>query len=280
MNVNHARVTWSVTGLLLTSVALAAPPDRTGPAKTETAAEKIRKALDQNITVEFAGHTLPAALEALRDQSKLNIIFDRVSTMQLGIEPEQLLVNMKLNNVKLRTVLKNMLTQFNMTFMIEQDVIIITTEHQAIERQIRQRVNVDFDKAPLTEALRQLSRETNVNLVLDPRHVGKIKDTVSLKLEDVPLEVAVRLICEVAGLRSVRQSNVLFVTSKEAAAELRHEESGDPNVNAQIMDGIRFFGGGGAGGVAPAAAPPVVQPAPAVEKPAEKPPEKPAEKDK
>ena len=40
----------------------------------------------------------------------------------------------------------------------------------------------------------------------------KGKKAVTLKLEDVPLETAVRLLAEVADL-PVRSSNVLFVTS-------------------------------------------------------------------
>jgi type II secretory pathway component HofQ len=268
----------------------AAAPNRVDPAKSETANEKLRKALDQNITVEFQGHTLPVALEALREQTKVNLLLDRVSAMQMGVEPEQLVVNLKLTNVKFRTVLKNVLSQFNLTFVIEQDVLLVTTEHVAVERQVRQRVNVDFDKTPLDQALRQLSRETGVNLVIDPRHVSKIKDTVTLKLEDVPLEVAVRLVSEIAGLRSVRQSNVLFVTSKEVAAELRREENiVDPGSANPFVESLRFLGGGGGpGGLAVPNAPPVVVPAnpapaaPASDKPADKPPdqEKSAEKDK
>jgi type II secretory pathway component HofQ len=255
-----------LSGLLVAAVAFATP-DRTDPSKSETPAERVRKVLDQQFSVEFQGHSLPAAIEALREQTKLNIILDRASLLQMGLEPETFVLNLKLKNVKLRTILKHTLGQFNLTHMVEQDVLYITGEAQAMERQIRQRVNIDFEKLPLDQALRQLSRETGVNLVIDPRHASKIKETVTLKLEDVPLEIAVRLVSEVAGLRSVRQANVIFVTSREVAAELRKEETGAVDIPIHpIMEHMRFIGGGG---IAVPAAAPIVQPA-----------EKPAEKDK
>ena len=112
----------------------------------------------------------------------------------------------------------------------------------------------------LAKRFSQLSRETGVNLVIDPRHAGKVKETVTLKLDEVPLEIAVRLISEIAGLRSVRQANVIFVTSKEVAAELRKEEGVGPESPVHpLIESIRFMGGGG--NAAPPVAAPVVQPA-------------------
>jgi hypothetical protein len=49
---------------------------------------------------------------------------------------------------------------------------------------------------------------------------------VTLKLQDVPLEVAVRLMANQAGLRPVRTGNVLYVTTKANAAELRSDGEG------------------------------------------------------
>src|SRR5205823_2547035 len=49
------------------------------------------------------------------------------------------------------------------------------------------------------------------------------KAEVSLQVEDVPLETAVRLLSEMAGLKPVRVGNTLFVTRKEIAAEMRND---------------------------------------------------------
>ena len=105
---------------------------------------------------------------------------------------------------------------------------------------------------------------------------GKANAAVTLKLEDVPLETAVRLLSEVADLRAVRMSNVLFVTTPERGGRncdrMRRSGAGrqrDPifpgGLNPQPIPGIAVFGG-----IAPAQALPVLPaPPPAVEKPAE-----------
>jgi len=183
----------------------------------------------------------------------------------------------------LRTVLKHLLNQYNLSCVIDQDIVLVTSEQAAIDRQVRQRVSIDFNEVPFQQALRQLSRETNTNLVIDPRHTAKGKDPITLRLEDVPLEVAVRLMAEMVSLRSVRQANVLFVTTKEIAADLRREEDAAPaNANAipNLLDNVRIMGNGWPvvpPAIAPAA-PAGPQPAPGAPAPAK--PAEDKEKDK
>lgn len=217
------RVVLLLTGLLCVPAALAVPKPEPRP-PGESPAEKTRKALEQVHSVNLEGLTLTAAVHALSEMTKVQLLLDRTAVTNRGIEPDEQPVTLKLSNVKLRSILLALCGQFNLSFVIEQDVIVLTDETTALERQVRQRVSVDFDQVPFDKALRQLSRETACNLVLDPRQAAKAKEPISLTLEDVPLEVAVRLMAELVGLRSVRLANVLFVTTKENAAELRAEE--------------------------------------------------------
>ncbi len=249
------------------------------PLKGEPAVEKFRRTLEQPLTVDFNGITLASAVEALRQQTKLNIVLDRASLQSMAINADDLRVTLKLHNVKLRTVLKQLLGQCNLSYVLDGDIMVITIDEVAIQRQVRQRVSLEFDKVPLERALKHLSRETATNLVIDPRQAAAGKSPITLTLEDVPLEVAVRLAAELAGLRSVRQGNVLFLTTKEVAAELRKQEESSPALPSygNWMDRIQILGGGGmafpAGGVpvpAVPAAPPADAPA---DKPAEKPPD-------
>ena len=134
------------------------------------------------------------------------------------------------------------------------------------QRQLRQRVSVDWDDIQFTKALKDLAKETATNLVLDPRQAKKAADVrVSMKLDDVPLETAVRLMAEMAGLKPARMGNVLFVTSEERAEKLKDAEH--PAAMPGIMGGIGI-GGGGIGGVVPAVpAPAAPAPAPPAGKP-------------
>ena len=57
---------------------------------------------------------------------------------------------------------------------------------------------------------------------------------VTLRLEDVPLETAVRLLAEMANLKPVRVGNVLFITGKDNAREMMQ----DPDI-AQPNPAVR-----------------------------------------
>ena len=48
---------------------------------------------------------------------------------------------------------------------------------------------------------------------------------MSLQVEDIPLQTAVQLLSEMAGLKPVRVGDLVFVTTKKTAAEMR----GDPD---------------------------------------------------
>ncbi len=207
-------------------------------------AEQVRKALDQTISVDFNSLSFTNAVEWLRDKTKLNIIVDK--TPFVNSDPnhlDQAPLKLKLNNVKVRTVLRQMMNEVPpfydpdptglnrptaMTFVVEDEIVVITSEPLAFRRQMQQRVNVDLDKTPLEQALRKLAHDTGVNIVLDPRHAAGGKVAITMRLNQVPLETTVRLLSETASLRSVRVSNVLFVTSKQTAEELRKEEEGTP----------------------------------------------------
>ena len=78
------------------------------------------------------------------------------------------------------------------------------------------------------------------------------KGTVTLKLDDVPLETAVRLAAEVGGLRVVRMNNVLFITSDARADKLRTDA--EMLVPASPGGAIGFSGGAAATGAGAAAA--------------------------
>lgn len=255
----------------LAAVAFAASnprPESEAKDKTESAADKIRKALDQTLDLEIADQPLNLAVNQLREQTKLNFVLDRVTLANMGVDPDQSPVNVKLTGVKVRSALRTLLAQYNLSYAVVGDSVIITTEEVAMFRQIRQRVNLDLDRVQLGTALKQLAKETGTNLVVDSRVLKESQTAVTLQLEDVPLDTAVRLMAEMAGLKPVRVGNVLFVTSKASANELRADPdlapSPQPNPNGVMMwNGIGMpFGPGGVGvPLAPPPLPPAAVPA-------------------
>jgi hypothetical protein len=232
----HLARYWAVVlaGALAPAVLTAAPASpSTDKDKTPATVDGLRKALDQPISIKIERQSLTAAVEVLKEKSKINFVLDTFTIQQMGFNPDAppSQVDVDLKEVKLKTVLRTILQPYGLSYAPLGDTVLITTEDQAINRQLKQRVNVELDKVEFGKALRQLSRDTAVNLLLDSRVDKEGKNEVSLELEDVPLETAVRLLSEMAGLKPVRIGNVLFVTKKETANEMRSDPdlSGPPN---------------------------------------------------
>jgi hypothetical protein len=234
------------------------PPDN-----GKAGADKIRKELDQTINLDINEQPLNLALNQIREHTKLNFFIDKFTMAQMGIDPEQTPVTVKLKDVKVRSALRTILTPYNLSYAILGDTVLITSDDVAMFRQMRQRVNIDFDKVEFGAALKQLAGETATNLLVDKRVEKEAKETVTLQMEDVPLETAVRLMAEMIGLKPVRVGNTLFVTTKATANEMRSDpdlapppQPGMRGMADQIILGNMVVPGGGVGAAPVPVAPP------------------------
>jgi hypothetical protein len=123
------------------------------------------------------------------------------------------------------------------TYLIRKDRIEITTEDavreelglpasrrdeegNAIDR-LPPLVWEEFSKVTLEQALRRIADATDVSVLLDPRAGEKAKTELTANLRNIPVETAVELLADMAGLAVVRRGNVLYVTSAENAQKLR-----------------------------------------------------------
>jgi hypothetical protein len=240
------------------------PPPRDAKKTGETPAEKVRKALDQNIAnLEIDNQQLNLALEQLHEETKINFVIDRTTiTQMMGLDPDNgAPVRAKLQNVKAKTALRNILDQYSLAYAVIGESVLITSEEMAVYRQLKQRVSVDLDRVKMEIALKGLARETATNLLVDSRALKEGQNPVTLQLDDVPLETAVRLIAEEAGLKPVRMGNVVLVTTKAHATELRNEPELVPAPRLPDADGPaavpRLAVPGGLGPAVPIVPPPV-----------------------
>lgn len=244
--------------LLFAGMAIAALATPRAVAQTKDGpALAVRKALDQKITLDFSSQSIQEAIDHLQQKTKLNIVLDNyvVQIQGIGINGVPSPVTLKSDGGKVRTALQNMLNQYNLSFIILGDTVLITTDEIGYLRQLRQRVNIDVSELPLASILKQLSDETGVNLLIDPRQADKAKGKITLQVDDVTLETAVRLLTELADLSSVRVGNVLLITTEARADKLRKENAG-PNVQPHgpiyttpgFPGGLPPINGGGFGG--------------------------------
>jgi type II secretory pathway component GspD/PulD (secretin) len=260
----------SITAMLagLPAIALAAPGPSDGEkSKSEFPAEKVKKALDKVVDLDITDQALATAVTTLRDKTKLNFVLDFQTLINFVGDPNTLTVSAHDKNAKLKTSLREMLAPYHMSYVILGDSVVITTEDVAMQRQMRQRVNLDLDAVPFADAVKLLARETGTNLMVDTKVKKDAETAVTLQLEDVPLETAIRLLSESVGLKPVRMGNVLYVTSKANAKELRSDpdlingQPGGPAPNPPPAYGVPDRPAIGAPALPPVVVPEVPPPA-------------------
>lgn len=137
--------------------------------------------------------------------------------------------NVRLSRV-LRTIFRRLPAPSGATFLVHNDHIEITTgtfQARAVwgayEGPHLPLINVVLDKKPLEDAVHELAELTDLNIVVDTRAGEKAKTPVSARFLNTPLDTALRLLTDMADLRSVHIDNVLYVTSKDNARVLREE---------------------------------------------------------
>lgn len=225
----------------------------------ENAADKVRKALDEVVTLDYSSQSFHDLVQHLKDKTHVNFILDvyALQQMGLGLEENPTPLKIKADKIKLRQALQRLLNPYHLSFVILDDAVLITSEDMGLHRQLRQRVTVDVKNMSVESSLKMLARTTSLNVVLDPRSAKAAQQEITLKLEDATLETAVRLLAELGGLKSVRMGNVLFITDEARAGKIRKEEPPPPATAIPLSTELILPG---AGAFVPGAAPPIVLP--------------------
>ncbi len=212
------------------------------PAGVRERSDELADAL--NKTVKFQGFEDPKTtlVEALDQLAKrYDLSFDvNEKAFQAAMAPDVLKTEIAQPNpipemnATLGAVLKKILARVpaepGATFVIRRDTIEITTG-EALRKEVWGEnyrgpmlplVRSNFEKLPLKDALRELAQQAEYNIVLDSAVDEKAaKAPVTARLRNAPLDTAVRLLADMADLRTVPAANVLYVTTPEKAEALR-----------------------------------------------------------
>lgn len=131
---------------------------------TQTPAEqKILAQLDQQTTVEFLDTPLRDAMTFIGDLHGLPIIIEKTALEEAGIATDEP-INRQLSGIKLRSALNIMLEPLGLTYLIEDEVLKITTAASAAERletrvyTIRSLEKAGIDSQTLAKTVRQTIR--------------------------------------------------------------------------------------------------------------------------
>lgn len=248
---------WKAARAAVIAVALAGSAAPAAPVPTEakpgeSPVSKARKALDQKITAKAEGKTLTEAIELLKDIAKVDIALDTSTIQMLGMDPDQAIITFDFKGVTLKEGLKTAFASMNLRCGVTATGIVVSTDEGLTVRQLRHRVNLDIDGKSLAEVLKSLAEESGASVSIDPRAKKAAEEKITLKLDDAPLESAVRLAANVGGLSVVRMSNLLFVTTDANAEKLRPDADKPvgPTPGNPIFGGVeRGFGAPGGGAV-------------------------------
>jgi hypothetical protein len=136
--------------------------------------------------------------------------------------------------VVLRKVLSKVENKSGAAFLVRKDKIEVTTEAAAL-REIGYPATADSTArllplvyqsskpVSLEKALADHADASGFNVVLDPRAAEKGKGAVSIRLTNVPIDTALRVLADTAGLSVVRMDNVFYVTTPDNAKKLTTE---------------------------------------------------------
>jgi hypothetical protein len=248
----HRVSRWLLFGLLLSwSLSHATV---FGQQNEGAAPDRVRQGLNKTITIDYTGQSLNEVLNHFRDKTGLALNLDQNNIAQMGVNLDDNLgqVQIKATNEKAGQVLRRLLANHHLTYLVQGDGLLVTSEFNALQRQMQQRVNVDLEDVPLKKAVRDLARTHGLNLVIDPKVLKQAETPVSLQLENAGIETTIRLLAELGSLKAVRMGNVMFVTTEEKAKKIRDEEphqfDNPLNPNVPRVGPFPFMGGGIAGG--------------------------------
>jgi hypothetical protein len=191
----------------------------------------------QLVQAAFDKRPLEDALKELSAATGTSVLVDLRRAGERAKAP----VTAALSNVPLDTAVRLLANQAGLHAVLLDDVLFVTTDGHArrvqserekppgealtsglaVARQLGQAVNLDLEDVPLNKALQELARETDTQVVLDPKVGREGQLPVTLRLKEVSLETAVRLVCQLADLKPVVVGNVVFVTNEATAVKLQ-----------------------------------------------------------
>jgi hypothetical protein len=105
------------------------PKPGTAP-RAGTAEERIRATLSENTTATFIELPLADAVQQLSEQHDIPIVVDKRALEEFGLSHD-VPVNLSLKNVSLRSFLRLLLRDLDLTYMIRDEVLQITTAEAA-----------------------------------------------------------------------------------------------------------------------------------------------------
>jgi hypothetical protein len=146
------------------------------PAREPATAEaRIRSALAQPTEFEFPEMPLTEVAHYISDRHKIPLQFDTNALRDSGIDPATTPVTRNLKGLSLRSALNLVLDELNLTWLIRDEVLLITTKDAANEILETRVYDVsDFVVSPSQPKQHDVQMESLVKTIKDAIHPGSV----------------------------------------------------------------------------------------------------------
>lgn len=95
--------------------------------------ERILAALEEPTNLQFQNTPLSDVVSFIHKQHKIEIQFDRKALSDLSLDPQFTAITESLDGIKLKSALKLILKPLDLTFMVDDDLLLITSQTEAEE---------------------------------------------------------------------------------------------------------------------------------------------------
>ncbi len=103
--------------------------------RNDAVGRRIQSKLDKPVTWKFQDESLEYVVERLQKELEANIFLDKVKLEEESIAPNATDINCNYENMPVGEVLRAVMDQKNLTYKIEDEVIVLTTKSDGIGRQ-------------------------------------------------------------------------------------------------------------------------------------------------
>ena len=115
---------------------------------------------------------------------------------------------------------------------MKDGLIVEIPENRSVFTGLLPLISEDFVRADVKDVFKKFSETSGYNVFLDPRtqKEGQRDPEITIRLLNVPVDVAVDLVAEVNGLTVVRRANVYFVTTTQIAEKMRKDREKEAGI--------------------------------------------------
>ena len=205
--------------------------------------KRIYKALNERGEFSFKSQPLTSIMKFMSESFNIPILIDN-KALEAEDRTGQEKVSVDLPTISCRSALNLILEPFELTFVVEHEVLTITTKKAAgefsvnpakyrdwkksieraervVRRSLFERSEISFERTPLVDALKFFQDNHNIPIAVDKFALMQedidLNVPITLELPAASIESALNLILEPLMLTFVVENEVLKITTKKAA---------------------------------------------------------------